>query len=441
VYSNKRILRISAPLLFSLLAQNILQVIDTAFLGRVGEVELGASALAGGLYIAIFTLGFGFSMGSQILIGRRNGEQNYRQIGEIVIQGILFLSMLAAVLIPLMSFASRHWLPLLFESEHIAEAVTEYLVWRIFGIFFAFANVMFRAFFMGIAQTKVLTWNAIVMALVNIVLDYALIFGNLGMPKMGIGGAALASVIAEIASMLFFVIYLLMKNIDFKKYGFNIIRLRWPVMKRILDISVFMMIQNVVSIGTWMLFFLFIENYLGERPLAVANIVRSFYMILTIPANALSATTNTLVSNTIGAGRRDEVVSLVKRICRMSFAIIVVVALCVAIFPKAVIAIYTNDPSLIDDTVIPLYVLLSALPFYSVGGALFSAVSGTGNTRTALVFELVTMVFYVSYMWLIIVHLRSSVAIAWTTEHLYWIFLLIMSSVYLRSGKWKNRQI
>ncbi|MBZ4657499.1 MAG: hypothetical protein JG771_635, partial [Methermicoccus sp.] len=79
--------------------------------------------------------------------------------------------------------------------------------------------------------------------------------------------------------------------------------------------------------------------------------------------------------------------------------------------------------------------------FYSVGGALFSAVSGTGNTRTALVFELVTMVFYVSYMWLIIVHLRSSVAIAWTTEHLYWIFLLIMSSVYLRSGKWKNRQI
>ncbi|HPD43889.1 MAG TPA: MATE family efflux transporter, partial [Dysgonamonadaceae bacterium] len=165
MYSNKRILKISAPLLFSLLAQNILQVIDTAFLGRVGEVELGASALAGVLYIAIFTIGFGFSMGSQILIGRRNGEQNYRQIGEIVIQGILFLSMLAAVLIPLMSFASRHWLPLLFESEHIAEAVTEYLVWRIFGIFFAFANVMFRAFFMGIAQTKVLTWNAIVMAL------------------------------------------------------------------------------------------------------------------------------------------------------------------------------------------------------------------------------------------------------------------------------------
>jgi len=114
--------------------------------------------------------------------------------------------MLAAVLIPLMSFASRHWLPLLFESEHIAEAVTEYLVWRI-SESFLLCQCHVSCFFMGIAQTKVLTWNAIVMALVNIVLDYALIFGNLGMPKMGIGGAALASVIAEIAVKCYFSLY------------------------------------------------------------------------------------------------------------------------------------------------------------------------------------------------------------------------------------------
>ena len=74
VYSNRHVVKISLPILLSLLAQNIIQVIDTAFLGRVGEVELGASALAGIIYIAIYTIGFGFSMGSQILIGRRNGD-------------------------------------------------------------------------------------------------------------------------------------------------------------------------------------------------------------------------------------------------------------------------------------------------------------------------------------------------------------------------------
>ena len=85
----------------SLLAQNIIQVVDTAFLGRVGEVELGASALAGVIYIALYSLGFGFSMGAQILIGRRNGEKNYDKIGDIVIQGAVFLLIPAILLIPL----------------------------------------------------------------------------------------------------------------------------------------------------------------------------------------------------------------------------------------------------------------------------------------------------------------------------------------------------
>lgn len=146
MYSNKQILKVSSPILLSLLAQNIIQVIDTAFLGRVGEVELGASALAGIIYIAIYTLGFGFSMGSQILIGRRNGEGNYHKIGEIVIQGILFLLIPALLLIPLLRFAAVHWLPAIFASQDVAGAITDYMVWRVFGLLFAFTNVMFRAF-------------------------------------------------------------------------------------------------------------------------------------------------------------------------------------------------------------------------------------------------------------------------------------------------------
>ena len=66
---------------------------------------------------------------------------------------------------------------------------------------------MFRALYIGITRTKVLTVNAIVMALTNVVLDYALIFGKFGLPEMGIKGAAIASVLAEASSILFFVIY------------------------------------------------------------------------------------------------------------------------------------------------------------------------------------------------------------------------------------------
>lgn len=440
MYSKKHIIKISSPILLSLLAQNLIQVIDTAFLGRVGEVELGASALAGIIYIALYTLGFGFSMGSQILIGRRNGEGNYSKIGEIVIQGVLFLLIPAILLIPVLKYAAVHWLPMMFNSQNVAGAVTEYLEWRVFGIIFAFTNVMFRAFYIGIARTKVLTLNALVMAVVNVIFDYGLIFGNLGMPEMGIGGAALASVIAEFSSTVFFFIYTF-KTVDLEKYGFRKTRFQWAVVKRILNISIFMMIQYLFSIVTWMLFFVFIENYLGERPLAVTNIVRSFYTIFTIPSHALGSATSTLVSNTIGAGRREEVLPLLKRLSFLSLAVMLCVIAIVSIFPRLMIHIYTDDPSLINDTVAPLYVLISSLPLYSLGTILFSGVSGTGNTRTALKFEIITLVFYMAYMWFVIAYLRSSVALAWTTEHVYWLFLMLFSFFYLKSGKWKEKEI
>ncbi|MDR2816889.1 MAG: MATE family efflux transporter [Proteiniphilum sp.] len=440
MYSNKHIITISTPILLSLLAQNIIQVIDTAFLGRVGEVELGASALAGVIYIALYTLGFGFSMGSQILIGRRNGEKNWDKIGDIVIQGALFLLIPASLLIPLLRYGAVHWLPAMFESSAVANAVTEYLEWRVFGIVFAFVNLMFRAFYIGTARTGVLTVNALVMAATNVIFDYGLIFGNLGMPEMGIAGAAVASVIAEFVSTVFLFIYT-RKTVDLAKYGFRKIRFQWPVIKKVLDVSVFMMMQYLFSIVTWMLFFVFIENYMGERPLAVTNIVRSFYTILTIPSQALGAVASTLVSNTIGADKREEVINLIKRIAFISLGVMVCVVTIVSAFPRAMIRVYTDNPALVSDTVLPLYVLISSLPIYSIGSVLFNSVSGTGNTRTALKFEIITLFFYLSYMWFVIIHMRFSVATAWTTEHVYWFFLLTLSFIYLRSGKWKGRKI
>ena len=78
--------------------EHMIGLTDTAYLGRVGEVELGASALAGVYYLVIYMLGFGFSVGAQVLMARRNGEGEYKRIGEVFTQGGLFLFLLAAVL-------------------------------------------------------------------------------------------------------------------------------------------------------------------------------------------------------------------------------------------------------------------------------------------------------------------------------------------------------
>lgn len=427
--------------MLGLLAQNIVQITATIFLGRVGEVEQSASGLAGIYYIAFFTLCFGFSIGGQIMISRRNGEKNYDKIGSIVIQGVIFLELIALMLFIGSSLLSEYVLPRFMESEKVYEAVHSYLSWRIYGFFFASINVMFRAFYVGIARTPVLTMNAVVMAVVNFIGDYVLIFGKFGFPELGIEGAGIAAVISEIASVLFFVIYTL-KTVDLKKYGFMKMRFKFSIVKSILNISSFTMVQYLISMSTWFIFFMAIEQH-SPRALAITNIVRSFYMLFFIPMNAFATTANTLVGNTMGTGKIKDVIPLIKRICSLSLGVILVVMLITGLGAEFWISLIASheDVSLIPESVTPLLVVVFALPICSLSTVIFNSISGTGNTRAALQLEIITLVSYVLYMYWIVIYKSASVAVCWTVEYVYWGGLLLFSFLYLRYAKWQHKVV
>lgn len=440
MYTNKDIWNVSYPIFLGLLAQNIINVTDTAFLGRVGEVELGASAMGGLFYICVFTIAFGFSIGSQILIARRNGEGRYKDVGPVMIQGGTFLLGLAVVLFGLSHLLAPSLVRLLISSDSIFDAAMEFLNWRIFGFFFAFVNVMFRALYIGITRTKVLTLNAVVMAVVNVLLDYVLIFGKFGMPEMGIKGAAIASVIAEAASLVFFLVYTWAK-IDLKKFGLNHWqRIDFSLLGRILSISCFTMVQYFLAMATWFVFFVAVER-LGQRELAIANIVRSIYVVMLIPVQALSTTTNSLVSNLIGAGGISHVMHLIGRIARMSFIIMLVCVAVAAIFPHAILSIYTNEPALLVESVPSLYVIAVAMIIASVANVYFNAISGTGNTQAALILETGTLVFYTAYIFWIGMVVQAPVSVCFSIEVVYYTLLLLSSFIYLKKAKWHNKKI
>jgi putative MATE family efflux protein len=440
MYTNKEIWRVTYPIFLGLLAQNVINVTDTAFLGRVGEVALGAAAMGGLLYICVYTIAFGFSVGSQILIARRNGEGNYRAVGPIMWQGTAFSFGMAVCLLILMYFSAAPLIRLLITSDSIYGATYEFFTWRIWGFLFAFVNVMFRGLYIGITRTKALTMNAVVMALVNVVLDYALVFGELGLPEMGVRGAALASVIAEASSLLFFLLYTYYK-VDLKKYGLNRFgQFDLSMVLRILRISCFTMVQYFLAMAIWFVFFMALER-LGQRQLAVANIVRSVYVVLLIPVQALSTTANTLVSNLIGAGGSSGVVTLLHKISRMSFLIMVVcVGLCVA-FPGSILSVYTNEEALLVESVSALYVVCGAMLIASLANVYFNGISGTGNTQAALVLEIFVQVFYALYIIVVGMVIQAPVDVCFTTEVIYYVLMLGSSLIYLKKAKWQNKKI
>lgn len=439
-YTSKEILTIAYPILISLVMEQAIGMTDTAFLGRVGEIELGASAIAGVYYIAIFMIGFGFSIGSQILMARRNGEKRYSEIGDIFYQGVYFMIFLAAAAFTLTELITSWLLPKILSSQNIYAAAESYIHWRAFGFFFSFVAVMFRAFFVGTTQTKTLTLNSLVMVGSNIVFNYILIFGKLGFPALGIAGAAIGSSLAELVSLIFFITYTVRK-IDLKKYGLNrFSSFNTDKLRRILNVSLWTMIQNFVSLSTWFIFFLYVEH-LGERPLAITNIIRNISGITFMIISAFASTCGSLVSNQIGAGKADSVVCTVHQHIKLALSIVLPLTILFAVFPTVVLGIYTDMPDLIEASIPSLWVFCTTTWLTAASNIYFQSVSGTGNTRMAFMLEMSTLVIYAAYITLIILVMRLDVAWCWTSEHVYGGFLLIFCSIYLHRGKWKLKRI
>ena len=439
-YTNREIWHIAYPILISLIMEQMIGMTDTAFLGRVGEVELGASAIAGVFYMVIFMVAFGFSIGTQILIARRNGEENYREIGQLFYHGIYFQVALAAVMFLLSYFLSPLILERIISSPAVCRAAEDYLHWRVFGAFFSFSAVIFRAFFLGTVQTRTLTLNSVVMVLSNVVFNYILIFGNFGFPAMGIAGAALGSSLAEGVSLLFFILYT-RRRVDTRKYGLDRIpRFCRDVLRRMLNVSLWTMIQNFFSLATWFLFFLYIEH-LGERALAVTNIVRSASGLLFMVMMAFASTCGSLTSNLIGRGHASEVPHLIHQHIRLAYLFVMPLALLFVLCPQLILGIYTDMADLREAAIPSLWVMCASYLLIVPANVFFQSVSGTGNTRTALALELSSLVLYTAYITWTILILRLDVALCWTSEMVYGIFILLFCWLYIRRGHWAGKQI
>jgi putative MATE family efflux protein len=439
-YSYSNIWRVAYPILISLVMEQMIGLTDTAFLGRVGEIELGASAIAIVYYMVLFMIGFGFSLGAQIIIGRRNGEGNFLHTGKIFWNGLYFLLGLSAVIILLSELFSPWLMGMMVSSETIYGAALSYVRWRLPGMVFAFVTTIFRAFYVGTTQTKTLTFNSVVMVMSNVVFNYILIFGKLGLPALGITGAAIGSSLAELVSLIFFVVYT-KQRCDLKKYALEKpAKFDFSEIKAMMPVCSWTMIQHTISISTWFIFFLYIEH-LGERALAISNITRSISGLMWVVLSAFSATCSTLVSNMIGEGHTEKVMSLIKRILKLSYAILCVMIVLICLFPEVIARIYTDIPDLIKASV-PAIIVMTSSYLLNVGGQIyFQAVSGTGSTKTAFKLEMIALAAYMIYCTVIIEILKLDVAICWSAEHIYGLALFICGWLYMRSGRWKNRQI
>lgn len=436
----KSIWKIALPIILSNVALNVITVTDTIFLGQVSHLALGAAGNAGIFYFALILTGVGLSTGAQIIMGRRNGEKNFIQIGAIFDQTIYLLSFISLLVFITLQFVAPILLESVTSSSAIYTSTVEFLYYRSFGVLFHFLNFVFIAFYVGTTNTKVLIHTTIAMMLVNVFFDYALIFGNFGFPRMEIKGAAIASVLAEVVAFCYLVIYT-HKNAFVQQFQlFKFRKINWEIINRITKIGSPIMLQNFFAISSWFIFFMIIEK-LGERELAISHIIRSIYMVLMIPLFGFSSATNTLVSNLIGQKREYKVMTLIKRVLVLSIGSTILIGIISVFFGKEIIGFYTSDATLINAAIPTLRVINLTMFFFCFAFILFNGVTGTGNTRVSLLIEASTITIYLIAAYFIAIKFDASLPAVWCSEFIYFGLLGLFSLWYLKKGNWKKLKL
>lgn len=423
-YTYKKIWLIAFPVMMSILIEQLINITDALFLGHVGDVELGASALAGIWFLAIYMLGFGFSLGLQVVIARRNGEQRYAETGKTLSQGLFFLSVLAIIIYLSSKIFSPIILKNLISSDDVYNAVMSYLDWRIFGLFFSFPFLALRSFLVGITRTKALNIAALTAVFMNIPMNWLLIFKF----NMGISGAAAASSFSEMCSLIVLTAYIL-RHIDKNMYGLCF-AFDLKILKEVFFVSIWSMLQYFTSVAIWFLFFLAIER-LGETELAVSNIIRSISALFSVIVNALAGVTSSLISNLIGTGEKKNVFPLCHRIIRIGYTAGSPLVILALLFHHYIIMAYTDNQVIMQAALQPFIVMLLNYFFALPGYVYLNAVTGTGATRAVFVFQMTTTVVYLFSLWTL-GHCCVPLAAYWAVEYLFVILLGTQSVIYLK---------
>ncbi len=438
--SAKDIIKLALPISIALLIPQINIFANNIFMDRLGERELGVNGITGVFYLILSMIGYGLSSGIQIQMARRAGEENRKGITETLMNGLM-LSLMFSLFLMLITL----WVvPLLFgyslsDPENFALSV-KFVFVRVWGLPFLMFTQIINAFFISIGKSRFLIYGSIAFTLTNVLLDYTLIFGQWGMPNLGFQGAAVSSTIAEIAYFITmvgcFVGNKMHKDYPVTRY----ITFDYDYSIQSLKVAAPLIVQFMFSIGGWLVFFFLIEH-LGKSALAGSQILRGMFGIIGVGTWALATTCNTMVSNLMGQGKANHVMSIVKKISKLSLMYTVIVCAVIALFPHQFLGLYTDKVALIEYTVPSLRAILLSTLIMSVSTVAFNGVVGTGNTLINLSIEITCVALYLVYCYLVIYRWKADLSLCWMSEFVYWLSLIILSGFYLRSGRWKGKVI
>jgi len=433
--TNRQVLSIALPITFAILIPQLNMLINSIFLGRVSEAALGNAGITGVFYLIFAVAGNGLNNAMQSVFSKNAGSGNPENFKTILSQGIRISLQFSAGCILFT------WLIAPFIMRAVSDSVSydtemNFLRIRIFGLPFLYLFQMGNAFLVASLNSRYLMIGFICEAAVNVIFDWLLIFGHAGFHAMGFNGAAVASLIAEFTGLAVVLAVLILSGLKQKYSLLKTFRFNGEINRQILNVSLPLITQYIISVTTWLVFFLLLEGR-GPAAKAISNVMRNVFGLVGVFLWAFAATTTTMVSNLIGQKKEQDVLRAINLIMLWSIGFCTVMVTLLNIFPGSFFRLFGRDEAFVQQGIAVIRTVSAGIMLMSIANVWLNGVTGTGKTRINLGIEIVAISLYLGYTYYFMKLHYVSLAMAWSNEIIYWITIFALSYGFLKSGKWK----
>lgn len=439
VGSISEIWAVSWPLIVGLMSASLMLFVDRLLLARYSINSLNAATSSGTAAYSVILLFMGIAAISEVFVGRFHGESRVGELGKPVWQMIWFslfttpFFLLAGIFLP----------PVIFQGSPLYHEESAYfLMLMVYSPLFCL-NVALAGFFVGSGKMKVVTLFCLVANVINVLLDFILIFGLGPIPPLGITGAAIATGTAEGVNILCLSLLFLRKDMR-EKYGTNPQPVDLPLMMQCVSVGFPAAILLTVEVAAHFGFFK-ILSFSGTLEWTVASLVQSFYFLIMFLIDGLSRGVSTVSANLLGAKEVRYIPKVLKAAVSLQIIFSAVLLFVVWFFSDRIVDLFFNekDEALLRNAhflekaencflLMSLFFLFFGLSRILTGhltAALdtkFLMVAGIGLIIGAYIVPVLSIVFY----------LKGGAEEAYLALSLYSFICLISYSIRYKSQKW-----
>lgn len=364
----KAILFLGLPLIGGHLAQYAIGLTDTVMLGWYSVEALAAVTLSHSYFFVFFMLGSGFALAVMPMVAAAAARDDEVSVRRATRMG-LWLSLGFALLVMPIMWKAKTLLGLLGQTPAVAEAGGEYLRIAGFGLIPALLVMVIKSYLAALERTRIVLWITVLAAISNALANYILIFGNLGVPELGLRGAAIASVLTQSISLVAIVFYAIralpdhnlfqrLWRPDWEMFG-QVFRLGLPIgMTTVCEVSLFA--ASSVMMG-----------WLGTVTLAAHGIVITVAAAAFMVHLGLSNVATIRAGNAYGRGDRAHMARGALVVFLLSLAIACITVTAFLVVPEPVISLFIepDDPARPAILIVGVQLLAIAALFQLVDGA------------------------------------------------------------------------